>query len=262
MALRAVDVLNEGDKKALLASMDYREHSAGDALRGLVKTFWTLDAGGTPGEWMTHQAVPDGCVELIRRIEGRSSWGGEQPSCFAVGIIDRPTGFSVSGDSRFAAARLWPWAWQLLSEVPLAQMRGRWVEAAEPELAAICAALPDFVRADERLAAVLGPAARLRTVGAALTRAQSVEEMCSAAGMTPRTLQRWFGRHVGMPPRRYLRMLRFQNAFAQVPGQPSLADHAAASGFADQAHMAREFRALADTPPGRARSTARGPFLP
>ena len=69
--------------------------------------------------------------------------------------------------------------------------------------------------------------------------------------MSPRTLQRWFARHVGLPPRRYLRLLRFHKAFEQVPDQPSLADHAAAQGYADQAHMARDFRAMA----GRAGET-------
>ena len=41
----------------------------------------------------------------------------------------------------------------------------------------------------------------------------------------------------------------------------SLALQAAEHGFADQAHMAREFRAIARAPAGAARRTAKGPFL-
>ena len=66
---------------------------------------------------------------------------------------------------------------------------------------------------------------------------------------------------VCQPPRHYLRLLRFQKAFEQVPGAVSLADHAAASGFADQAHMARNFREMAGVPAKQARQKARGPFL-
>lgn len=85
--------------------------------------------------------------------------------------------------------------------------------------------------------------------------------MSAVTSMNPRALQRWFARHVGMPPRRYLKLLRFQGAFETLAGEASLAGHAAAQGFADQAHMARAFRDLAGVPAGTARRRARGPFL-
>ena len=95
----------------------------------------------------------------------------------------------------------------------------------------------------------------------AIVAAATVEEMADMSGMSPRSLQRWFARNVGLPPRRYLRLLRFHKAFEQVPEQPSLAMHAAAQGYADQAHMARDFRAMAGVPAKQARRTAKGPFL-
>jgi transcriptional regulator GlxA family with amidase domain len=64
-----------------------------------------------------------------------------------------------------------------------------------------------------------------------------------------------------MPPRRYLRLLRFQKAFEGVAGETPLAAHAAEHGFADQAHMARTFREMAGVPARQARRSARGPFL-
>jgi AraC-like DNA-binding protein len=224
--------------------MDYEEQPPPPALEGLVKTRWTLAGGGAPGAWLDQQAVPDGCVEVIRRIAGRSRWGGDQPAAFAVGLIERPEGFGISGDARFEGLRLWPWAWGQISEIPLAAMRGRWLPFAAAGI-------------EERLAA--SPA--LAATGRAIVAAQSVAEMRRGTGMSPRTLQRWFAVHVGLPPRSYLRLLRFHKAFEQVPAQPSLADHAAASGFADQAHMARDFRALAGVPAKQARRAARGPFL-
>ena len=223
--------------------MDYAEQPPPPALEGLVKTRWTLAGGGAAGDWIDQQAVPDGCVEIIRRRAGRSRWDGDQPAAFAVGLIERPQGFGISGDARFEALRIWPWAWRLLSDIPLAAMRGRWVPFESGEI-------------EGRLAA---PA--LAAIGRAIVAAHSVEEMGRATGMSPRTLQRWFARNVGLPPRSYLRLLRFHKAFGQVPAQPSLADHAAASGFADQAHMARDFRAMAGVPAKEARRTAKGPFL-
>ncbi|HTU11667.1 MAG TPA: helix-turn-helix domain-containing protein [Allosphingosinicella sp.] len=227
--------------------MDYREHPPAPALQGLIKVRWTLAGGGNADTWAAQQAVPDGCVEIITRHAGRSRWGDDQPARFAVGLIERPESFEISGDARFEGLRLWPWAWPLVGDRPLAELRGRWLpfDGPEPgEIEARLAAAPD-----------------LAAIGRAILGAATVAEMGRAAGMSPRTLQRWFAARVGLPPRRYLRLLRFQKAFAEVPAQPSLADHAAAQGYADQAHMARDFRAMAGVPARQARRSAKGPFL-
>ena len=242
--------------------MDYAERPPGPALEGLVKAFWALDAGGGDG-WISHQATPDGCVELVKRISGRSRWGGEQPEWFAVGLSDGPVEFEISADARFGAVRLWPWAWHLLSDVPLAALRNGWRPMSGEPLDRLCAALPDLDAAEDLLADWLVPAgARPQRVGKAVLESSSVAGMTRSTGLAPRRLQRWFAAHVGLPPRRYLRLLRFQKAFEQVPSEDSLAGHAAAQGFADQAHMAREFRAMAGVPATQARRAAKGPFLP
>ena len=247
MADRDAPVLNGCDKRRLIAAMDYREFPPPPALDGLIKVRWTLSGRGAATEWIAQQAVPDGCVEIITRFAGRSRWAGEQPARFAVGLIERPEGFEMSGDASFAALRLWPWAWPLVGDRPLAELRGRWRPYDGPD--------PDGI------AARLAGETELAAIGRAILAAATVEDMVRTTGMAPRTLQRWFARHVGLPPRRYLRLLRFQKAFAQVPEQPSLADHAAAQGYADQAHMARDFRAMAGVPAKEARRNARGPFL-
>lgn len=227
--------------------MDYREQAPPPELEGLVKVRWTLAGSGAADEWVAQQAVPDGCLEIITRLAGRSRWNGDQPARFAVGLIGRPEGFEISGDARFEAIRLWPWAWSLIGDRPLTELRGRWLPYAGEGAAEI----------DGRLA----QAQALARIGRAILSARTVEEMVRATGLNPRALQRWFAAHVGLPPRRYLRLLRFHKAFEQVPEQPSLADHAAAQGYADQAHMARDFRAMAGVPAKQARRSAKGPFL-
>jgi AraC-like DNA-binding protein len=240
-------VLNGGDKRRLFAAMDYREFPPPPELEGLIKVRWTLSGSGASGVWLAQQAVPDGCVEIITRLAGRSRWDGEQPARFAVGLIERPEGFEISGDARFEAVRLWPWAWPLVGDHPLAELRGRWLT--------YMGAPTDGIEAH------LAGRPELAAIGRAILSAATVEDMVRGTSMSPRTLQRWFARHVGLPPRRYLRLLRFHKAFEQVPAQPSLADHAAAQGYADQAHMARDFRAMAGVPAKEARRTAKGPFL-
>lgn len=233
--------------------MDYAEQAPPDDLAGLVKTFWRLEANSDPAEWIDHQAVPDGCIEIIARTRGRSRWGEEQPALFIAGLNDAPVTFAFSGDARFVAARLWPWTWPWVSDLPLAAIRNRWATLDSPAFATVEEA-ETLLRA--RLAGC-----DLAATGRAIVGAASVAGMQAATGMSPRALQRWFAAHVGLPPRRYLGLLRFQNAFADVAAEGSLADHAAGHGFADQAHMARAFRDLAGLPASQARAKAKGPFL-
>ncbi len=227
--------------------MKYRETPPPPHLAGLVKARWTLVVDRAATDWLPQQATPDGCIEIIRRTHGRSRWDGEQPASFVVGLVDRPQPFEISGDAAFEALRLWPWAWGLIGDLPLAALHGHWADW-DP---------PAFDTIEARLAAQ----PHRNATGAALLAAPTVAAMGNATAMSPRTLQRWFARHVGMAPRAYLRLLRFQAAFAALPGEPSLAEHAAAQGYADQAHMTREFRTLAGVPAAAARNRARGPFL-
>ena len=76
-------------------------------------------------------------------------------------------------------------------------------------------------------------------------------------------VQRWFARVIGIAPRNYLRLIRFRRTMADLAAPAAtLTDRAMRNGFADHAHMARDFRLLAKTPPGAARARAKGPFLP
>jgi AraC-like DNA-binding protein len=242
-----------------VAAVDYQEISPPEALRPLVKAGWTLRVSGRASLTVRHTATPDGCVEIIRRLEGRSSWGGEQPETFVAGLVTRPAALELSGDSRFVALRLWPWAWNRLARIPSPALVDRWLDLAEaaPDLA-----MPATV--DAAFSALAGVALDedLTVLASAIVEARTVEALVRASGRPPRRLQRWFAREIGVAPRAYLRLLRFQQALAGVQDSvESLAAQAAEHGFADQAHMAREFRAIARAPAGVARRTAKGPFL-
>ena len=69
-------------------------------------------------------------------------------------------------------------------------------------------------------------------------------------------LRRRFGQAVGYGPATYLRVGRFQRAVALAPHAPSLAALAAAAGYADQAQLSLDCRALTGLTP---RAYFRGP---
>ncbi len=236
--------------------MRYAETPPPPELDGLVEAIWTLDVGAD--DWVDHQAVPDGCIELIRRHAGSSVWRTEQPPLFVTGLALQPAILRFSGDARFTGIRLWPWAWHMLGGAPCSDFADGWREIAEGD--PIAALLPDTSDPIPRLTTALQglrppPLAAIRHV-------DGVEMLAQATRLSPRQLQRICAREAGMAPRSYLRLLRFRTAISSIQfPDVALADTAAASGYADQAHMTREFQSLAGLPPGRARRRARGPFV-
>lgn len=229
--------------------MDYREQAAPEGLSASICAQWSLDCGRSKTETIEHQAVPDGCIELIWRTRGRSFWHGEQPAAFVCGLLSKPAALRFSGDASFTALRLWPWVTSGLGLPEIPSLIDGW------------AALPPRLHSPEPVLTML-TAARSDPIGEAVLGAQSVAQIAVRADLSPRQLQRWFAARVGVPPRQYLRLVRFQEAFAGVQSDDaSLAVHAADHGYADQAHMARAFRALAKASAYAVRRKAKGPFV-
>jgi AraC-like DNA-binding protein len=80
-----------------------------------------------------------------------------------------------------------------------------------------------------------------------------VAELAARTGWSTRHLANRFREEIGLTPKAAARVIRFDRAkrviAAASPG--TLADVAVACGYFDQAHLAREFRALAGCPPSQ-----------
>ena len=84
-----------------------------------------------------------------------------------------------------------------------------------------------------------------------------VAELCRTLRVGERRLERAMLRHVGLSPKAVARTLRFQRALAWLRAGGAAAQVALGCGYADQAHLTREFVALAGVAPSRyARSGA------
>lgn len=243
--------------------MIYREYEPPAALRAAVKVAWTLsvpDSDQSP----SHQALPDGCIEVIRRWQGQSFWLRPQPAQFVVGLIDRPALLRFSPGARFCGIRLWPWSWAWLVGQPLA-LRNDWAELSETDLdersrTVLASPWCDQWQALQQLFLGQCRSRDLAMAEAALD-SRSTAQMAATAGVSSRSCQRWLVQHAGITPRTFRRLLRFEQMWRglQSSSQP-LVDQALAAGYADQPHMAREFRRYARQPAQRLLGRLRGPF--
>jgi AraC-like DNA-binding protein len=84
---------------------------------------------------------------------------------------------------------------------------------------------------------------------------QRVAQLAAASGLSERTLQRLFSDYVGVSPKWVMRRARLHEAALRVdadgPAAVDWAVLAADLGYADQAHLTRDFTATLDVPPSR-----------
>ncbi len=108
----------------------------------------------------------------------------------------------------------------------------------------------------------LAPDPAVIAAAGALSRGVPVGEVSRDLGLLPRTLRRRFTAQVGLTPKRFARVQRMQRLVRDLDGQGRVdwAAVAAQHGYADQPHLADEFRALAGVTPNEyLRSRVDGP---
>jgi transcriptional regulator GlxA family with amidase domain len=101
------------------------------------------------------------------------------------------------------------------------------------------------------------PFARDPVVTCAIARLSEVEasvaDIARGLGLSERQLERRFVARVGLMPKRFARLVRFERALSLVRSGRSLSAVAQCAGYADQSHMVRDFRSFAGEPPSALR---------
>lgn len=242
--------------------VSYLERHPASRLGWAIKAFWHLE-GHLLGE---AAAIPKPYVELVISLGDGHGWSaGEGSTDFSHGwITPIQTGprFSRSyGRTCFVGARFHPEAaTTLFGPLPLG-------DGAAPILAEQIIG-QDFRSLRDRLGEASTAEARIAILQAwlidrwpdppAMPMAMAALEpwragqLGHALGWGDRDTRRHFASAMGCSPKYWLRLHRL-SAVLEAPGfqqaRQTLADIAAEFGFADQAHLARDFRLLAGMPP-------------
>ena len=141
---------------------------------------------------------------------------------------------------------------------PAASVRDRLLEAASPQDA--LDVIEDVLL--EQVTGPLTPDQLTAAAGSGLSAGVPVGEVASVLGVLPRTLRRRFTTQVGLSPKRFARVQRLQRVVRDLDRRAEVdwASVAARHGYADQPHLAEEFRQLVGvTPTGYLRSRVDGP---
>ena len=200
-------------------------------------------------------------------IERSANGDRRQPRHLLVGQMDGPVTILPTGRVAMAGARLHAGALYRLLPVPQQELAGR-----VHDLDTIWHGWTR--RTADRIASAATPAAALDTLECALEElmlhatweadarglaravqclrltsgAAPIEILAQQIGLGRRQFERRFLEYVGLSPRLFGRIVRFQRAFRAL-GAESGAAVAARCGYADQAHLVREVRRFAGQTP-------------
>lgn len=238
--------------------------SVGPALAPHVRRAMGFREHGAP---LTRTEVPVSGIVLILSVGPRMLVDGEHVGSFVAGQYLRPVVTGHRGEQEGLQFDLSPFATRALLGVPAEELTNRVValedlvpEAAE--LAERVAEAPTWERRCAIVDAVLGRrAADTAAPAPEVVRAHDaivasggrvrIERLARELGWSRRHLAGRFRAEVGVGPKALARLVRFERATGLLRGGASIADAAFSTGYADQPHFNREFRALMGTSPGR-----------
>ncbi|MGW2614994.1 helix-turn-helix domain-containing protein [Streptomyces sp. NPDC001500] len=184
--------------------------------------------------------LPDGCMDLLWS-EGRLLVAGPDTRAH---VAEGPS-------ASWSGIRFFPGAAPALLGVPAHELRDRRVRLADLWPAGEVRRLSDRIAAAPHPASALEalaleraepPEPALRTLVSALAAGRSVAATADALGLGARQLHRRSLAAFGYGPKTLARILRLQRALALARSGLPYAESALRSGYADQAHLARDVR--------------------
>lgn len=232
--------------------------------------WWSVRWAVPAGETFRQQVLTDPICHLTFEDGAGSLHGYRMPAALVHGVVPAVFEIELPAHGRVTGLAFRPGGLAALLTQDAAMITGRVVPATElfgadlQELADAVFAEPDEASRRERvsqwltdriLAGVsLDPAYKVvRRACALVDRGEytRVDDLANTLHLSTRTLQRDFPRLVGVPPLWVIRRRRLQRVAERLDAGEGgdLTEVAAELGYADQAHLSRDFRAVLGQPP-------------
>jgi len=239
--------------------MRYLEFRTSTPNHAIISEFWRFEAGKLPGP-VDHIIPPDGLVSVwfVRQADGGQFCGVTGPAVKAVKTVVQ-NGMTIIG------VRMKPGAPARFMAQPLCDIAGAILplaDAAPSLLAPFTAAAPAALTEDfapleavfDAIDAAAPPidaaAAHIAELLIASQGSHAIGALAAAEGLSMKSARRRFLAATGLNPKDFARMRRIRRACIEALHDDSRWSAVSLeAGFADQAHLAREFRDIFDLPP-------------
>lgn len=222
----------------------YREIAPCAALAPFIRCFWE-DKHTFAREILV---IPDTCMDIIFRIGGGGSFCGLDDSSF----------YSAGGGAEMFGIRFYAWTARMFSRRDLSNSAngsfepGEFFDNAKELSVAVQRACSFEERAgaaeewlSERLCSVSCDNDLLNSVNYIIQNngAVGISELCMNIAVSARTLERLFMRNMGVSPKKFSSLVRYQLLWQDMlRGGFDVLDAVEKFGYTDQAHLLNDFR--------------------
>lgn len=252
--------------------VQFHRYAPSEALRPFIACLEVIRHNGPADAASAQRVTPDGCMELNFNLGApllRTTAAGVQhlPEVYVVCRHACPYFVQRTGPAFVISVRFHPWA---MPRGPGMAVH----ELADTALDAIAVFGPDVRSLHQQLLGTTDMAAALARVEEFLLRAlvsrttdalvvdaarrlsgaqeaYPLHELERRYGLSARRLQQRFQEQLGMAPKAFMRLMRFQRALRGLHRGASCMDVAFDHGYSDQSHLVRDFKAFAGVPPFR-----------
>lgn len=244
-----------------VSAMRYKEYWPSDALKPYVYCYWELWSEADIHSTLVYRVVSDGCIDLFMNCATSEGF-------IIAGAANRAACVDITGKDQYFGMRFLPGCFFLFFPTELKDLankmvlfRDMWGNRQREFEERLFAAQTSLERIDisesyllKQLVARKGaPDDRFwKTLQRIYQhRGHLSFETNPANVISPRQLRRLFDRYIGIPPKAFARVVRFQNILRamQHAGRKDWSDLYLDFGYYDQAHFIHEFNDLCGLPP-------------
>ena len=238
------------------SSIRCRQYRPGELLRAYISCYWAMTSPVELNEPISHRVLPDGCVDIIFDLNARSH--GE--AAVIAGTMTKPIFAELKGRVNYLAVRFLPGGFLHFFDDPVRRIADRVVPLemiSGGETCDLAERLIGESGIESRIELIEGCFERLlmknnrsdpvvRSALANILRHKGnieVSRLSMDANSSQRQLSRKFKKWVGVGPKSFCRIIRFQNVLRMLPAcaNRNLLSIALDGGYYDQSHFIHEF---------------------
>lgn len=235
--------------------MEYQEIHPDSTLQQHIHSFWELKGADSAGSW--ERIFPDGCLGLVTNVGDDCVTDNglitmEHGETYVVGAMTTFKDSLIGASTHLVGVCLKPASFSsFFSFASQSELKNQTIRFEKRHALDVKKLLsPDsaaylnryFIeRFDERDAVIIGIARDIVSTNGLL----SISELAKKHRLSTRQMERKFNGSVGLTPKEFSAIVRFQRALKMVQHQQKseiLLDIALNCGYYDHAHFTREFR--------------------